>query len=907
MKRFLFTFVLMIAVMTVQGSDYDTDRGFRHPGGLHSESDFQRVRQQLADGNATVKAAYQVLCNSAYAKSTTGTTPVETIVRGGGSGENYMHAARGAATAYQNALRWRISGQVAYAKHAVEVLMQWARTTKAIGGDSNYALASGIYGYEFAQAAELVRDYEGWAREDFEEFKQWMLTVWYPYAIGFLRGRNGTWENTGKWWQAPGHYWSNWGLCNALCLISIGVLCDDVFIYNQGMSYYKYDQCGTYKDPRTEVPIKNDGLTEFLGNLVVTTTESDLETGAYGKIGQMQESGRDIGHTTMAAGLAVDIAKVGWNQGDDLFAYMDHRLAAGLEYVAAQTQSISDLPWTNYHVASSGYYYSDSRAALHTAPALGEQIRPYWGAVIGFYEGVKGVSMPFSEWSYGRMGIDGGGQGSVSGGYDHLGFSVLMNTREQQLASPEDVPTELTPMMTYSGSFNTNLIPGLAVERTLGNVSGKTIYHNEMGGLVNTYTTNNKTGVPKGQTLVLSPQLPEGVTDTGKWLWESGETTREITITTDRSRIYRVQYTNENGVTSEQSFSIAVQGDCTPTAVTPSYTVSGVTVNDTIVDILYGTTVTFGISGKGGFNTWTWEGGKTTETVTLSRITSSRTLTGAYVNQGGAQSEVTFHINVSRLRPVIAVNGEQTLDSVVIVSEGDDVVLGTEIASSFKNGTFLWDDESTADTLALDSIISSQEHTLVYTKGEQSYTLHFMVYVRPAKERLLEVGNYVIEEAVTGRLLTSEGKGSTPSFQPRDEANSLNQQWYLYRTSTTQPYYDLVALNDSSKLNAKGVLVTSTYRPYRIVFAAGTDLAAIYTNQSGVNPYLTVAEDGAIDFAGSAKLYGFPFQITPVTTDAINEIMVTPSGSEAFYDLSGRRVLHPHGIYIEGGKKRIKK
>ena len=98
--------------------------------------------------------------------------------------------------------------------------------------------------------------------------------------------------------------------------MSIGILCDDVFLYNQGLSFYKYDQVGTFVDPRTANPILNDGLTEFIGNLVVTTQNSELETGAYGKLGQMQESGRDIGHAAMAAGLAVDVAHIGWNQGE---------------------------------------------------------------------------------------------------------------------------------------------------------------------------------------------------------------------------------------------------------------------------------------------------------------------------------------------------------------------------------------------------------------------------------------------------------------------------------------------------------------------------------------------------------------------------------------------------------------
>ena len=90
------------------------------------------------------------------------------------------------------------------------------------------------------------------------------------------------------------------GIVQRLAVMSIGILCDDVFLYNQGLSFYKYDQVGTFVDPRTANPILNDGLTEFIGNLVVTTQNSELETGAYGKLGQMQESGRDIGHAAMA-------------------------------------------------------------------------------------------------------------------------------------------------------------------------------------------------------------------------------------------------------------------------------------------------------------------------------------------------------------------------------------------------------------------------------------------------------------------------------------------------------------------------------------------------------------------------------------------------------------------------------
>ena len=610
---------------------YDPDRGFRHPGGLHTQADFDRVKKQLEEKNTKVTQAYNILKSAEYAQSTTATYPVETIVRGGGVGENYMNACRGAAIAYQNALRWQIEGNRACARHAVDVLMQWAKVTKHIGGDSNYALAAGLYGYQFAQAAELVRDYEGWKAADFQLFQRWMLDVWYPSAIGFLRGRNGTWENAGRWWQAPGHYWSNWGLCNALCVISIGVLCDDVNIYNQGMSYIKYDQVGTFKEPRTANPIPNDGLTEFWGNLIVTTYPWEKETGAYGVVGQMNESGRDTGHSAMALGLAVDIAHQGWNQGDDLFSYMDHRLAAGTEYVAAQTQSVEGLPWKDYIYGSSGYYYTDSRCWTMTGPALGAQMRPYWATVVGHYEGVKGVRMPFSEMALEQMGIDGGGLGGTSGGYDHLGYSVLLNTRDG-LAAPDQIPTELQAKMI---------------------VAGKTILHNELGMLTNTFATTPlaQRGVAPGTVITLSPTLPDGVGDTGKWRWDTGETTREITLTASASRIYRVHYMNDAGVESEQSYAIAVLGDGQPTTLNPSVEVNGKLVSATELTVDYGTTVKLNMQPSGAFGECEWENGVKTSSTTLNTLTQDRQLTGCFVNQAGRRNYVTFHITVTPPAP----------------------------------------------------------------------------------------------------------------------------------------------------------------------------------------------------------------------------------------------------------------
>ena len=863
---------LILPTITRLIESYDTERGFIHPGGLHTQVDFNRVKAQLAAGNETVMAAYNILRNAAYAQPDVATWPVETIVRGGGVGENYINAARGATMAYQNALRWKIEDNENCAAAAVRILMQWANTTKNISGDSNYALAAGIYGYQFAQAAELVRDYEGWSSDDFLKFKQWMLSVWYPKSIGFLRNRNGSWENVGAWWRAPGHYWSNWGLCNALCIISIGILCDDVFIYNQGMSYYKYDQVGTFVNPRVDNPILGDGLNEFLGNLVVTTSESALETGAYGQLGQMQESGRDTGHPAMALGLAVDIAKVGWNQGDDLFSYMNHRLAAGIEYVAAQTQSIGGLPWTDFHYYSKGYAYTDPRSEIHMGPCMPVEIRRYWGNVIGVYEGIKGVTMPFSETSYTNMGIDGGGETiGHSSGYDHLGYTVLMNTYVPQLAETSQVPTELSPKMQYSGSWEP-LIPSKSVEETLGNIDGNIIAHNELGGLINNYFINNNTCVPTDESITLMPQLPDGEPDTGNWLWNTGETTRNITVPTNKSFVYRVTYTNANGIKSQQCFPIAVTGDGVPDRLKAIITYNGISTETDTQTVLYGTTVTLHAQADRGWGTYQWSTGETTEVITSRLITSDRDYTAYFKNQSGTYSSQTFHIHVTPALPYIIADNAVLNQAEKVVLQGTTTTLGIEIPDIINAEDITWSTGAHGSTVTIDNPQTTTTYTASFDWNGDTFTQTFNLIVvydedltgthylyNTATKRFLTAGNDYGTQATlrdTGADLTLAASGEGYTIDTRYNNGSTNQYlgadlyldnastvWYFTATNTygSKNTYTLTTdgINYMTAPMA-GDIVTTTTLPNapraQWVLYTRADLLAMMATASPVNP-----------------------------------------------------------------------
>lgn len=859
---------------------YDTNRGFIHPGGLHTQADFDRIKQQLADGNKKVTEAMNKLRMAEYAQPTTATYPTETIVRGG-SGENYINTCRGAAIAYQNALRWKIEDNQACAKHAVEVLMKWCNTTKNVTGSSDQFLAFGLYGYQFAQAAELMRDYEGWKPADFEKFKKWMLNIWYQGSIDFLRRHNGTWENSGKWWQAPGHYWSNWGLCNAMCVLSIGVLCDDVFIYNQGLGAIKYDQVGTFKDPRAEGTIYSDGLTEFLGNFVVTTYPSDLETGAYGKLGQLNESGRDAGHAAMSLGLAVDIAHQIWNQGDDLFAYMDHRLAAGTEYLAAQTQSVEGLPWVNYHYYTNGFHFSDSRSWLMTGPAMGAQMRPYWGTVIGIYEGVKGVKMPFSEQAYEKMGIDGGGQGGTSGGYDHMGYSVLMNTREPQIAPADKVPTELKGKIEYDG---------------------KTIDNNELGAIKNTYKVDKNKALPKGKTLTLKPQLPEGEEDTGNWKWNTGETTRDITVTTDKSYAYRATYTNKNGIESQQVFTIAVNEDANPmTKVNGYITYNGKEYTDSVT-VYYGETANLTLQGPDKYVVWgsyEWDNGATTNTITTAPIVRPRDFTGVYINQAGVRTPYKFHINVKYMQVQTKVNGVVKPDTTdVTVNIDDNVEIGPYVSKTLPGSTFLWNTGETTPTLTFNKIKESGIYTLDYEVNGEKGQLRYEVLVNDTVDIPIAEGDYMIFDRFHNTYLTAN-KSAKCTMTEKNENDILSQVWHFTNNGTEYNNLQSAKYEQYLRISAKIDDAVQRY-PFAFRKAIKTEFYEIHNY---IQSYWGFKDDGTISLSKGKEPTTYPLMLIPYTTNAI-DIPTATNGATAIYNIMGQKLTKPHrGINIINGKK----
>lgn len=256
-----------------------------------------------------------------------------------------------------------------------------------------------------------MRTYNGWSAQNIAKFQNMMVEVFYPLNHIFLEQHNGA---------AIDHYWANWDLCNIASMMSIGVLTDNRTMYDEAINYFK-------------TGAGNGQIEKMIWKLY----QVDGQT-----LGQGQEAGRDQGHAMLDFALLGVIAQTAYNQGDDLFGYLDNRILAGYvsmicpcachtdlnraEYVAKYNLG-NDVPYTTYT-------NSDVAQTVISNASRGD-IRPIWELLYNHYGVRKGLNVKYTK-QYRDLvvedgaGAEGGGgnYGPNSGGYDQLGFGTLMYT-----------------------------------------------------------------------------------------------------------------------------------------------------------------------------------------------------------------------------------------------------------------------------------------------------------------------------------------------------------------------------------------------------------------------------------------------------------------------------------------------
>ncbi|KAJ5660009.1 hypothetical protein N7507_006460 [Penicillium longicatenatum] len=371
---------------------------FVHPGALHTAQDFERINTHITNGDEPWNITWNLLISSDFAQSTYQPNPKVIVYRGydGVNTENYPSLYKDTAAAYQLAIRWKVTNNTSYADAAINILSSWAVTLTAINGTSDKFLASGLYGYQMANAAELMSDYAGWDTSNKTATATMLTDVFASMNMLFMEEHNG---------NDYYHYYANWDLCNLASLLAIGIFTDNQTMYDYALNYVRNGP-------------SNGALPVFgIANYTEPCSEKTLTQG--------QEAGRDQGHSTLDIVLLGVIAQQAYNQGDDLFATYGNEILNAAEYVGKYNVGY-DVPYTLYES------YQGNQTVISNG-SRGD-VRPGFELLSAHYGQLKGLDSSWTD-AYRDMvnanstdGVEGGGgnYGTTSGGFDGLGFGTLL-------------------------------------------------------------------------------------------------------------------------------------------------------------------------------------------------------------------------------------------------------------------------------------------------------------------------------------------------------------------------------------------------------------------------------------------------------------------------------------------------
>ncbi|WOO43071.1 alginate lyase family protein [Rubellicoccus peritrichatus] len=191
-----------------------TAQPFEHPGGLHSRSQIETSRAEIAEGSQPWAAAYELLIEEVEQGLEKSPEPVEDFSVPGryidkeGHIEAMGRLSNDGWLAYSNAVAYQLTTgeeRDAYANKAVEVIDAWATTNKKT---SNYdgELAMADAGVSLVFAAELIRDYEGWSKAQRKAFKDWLINVYLAACTKIAESKN-NWGDWGTLGSAAAHYY----------------------------------------------------------------------------------------------------------------------------------------------------------------------------------------------------------------------------------------------------------------------------------------------------------------------------------------------------------------------------------------------------------------------------------------------------------------------------------------------------------------------------------------------------------------------------------------------------------------------------------------------------------------------------------------------------------------------------
>ncbi|MFA7344274.1 MAG: LamG-like jellyroll fold domain-containing protein [Terrimicrobiaceae bacterium] len=425
---------------------------FNHEGALNTDAELQFIKAQIQKNAQPWSRNYERL---GRAGSLTYTPHPVAHVSQGFSGDADVGGAdliNDSIAAYAEALMWKFSGNNAYADKAVQILNAWSSILVDIRGPNWYLLAAWSGGIH-PLAADIIRDYPGWAVADKARYKNMLNTIYLP-----LLNKRYSYGNR------------EFAVCQALC--AIGVFNEDRAAFYQGIHHWmSYFPCYVYMTadgPKPKVAdywvteptldqyyamhanifpnranswidkpnnpqpgVLGDDKTGMVGSYSTGDATSlwngmNLSNGFYQ--GACSETLRDLGHVEASVAAIFSVAEIARVQGFDLYTAAKARMAVFLEFQAGLRQFINPMPAsyivkslnfaptyeTGYNRLSNVLGMSLPRTKRIIYPAI-RSAQPWATEPAPSY--INAVNDEGKHWL--------GGQGTYSGGFESLTHGEL--------------------------------------------------------------------------------------------------------------------------------------------------------------------------------------------------------------------------------------------------------------------------------------------------------------------------------------------------------------------------------------------------------------------------------------------------------------------------------------------------
>lgn len=279
-------------------------KSFVHPGAPLTIRDLKALKDNL--GNEPWKTGYEALASSRHSS-------LEYCMRGPTRNVSRApHVDRllwiSDMDAIWNLARmWYFTGDARYAQKSRDILLAWAENHILFSGRES-ALDIGDYAYKFVGAAEILRGtWPEWRDVDTEQVKHYFRRTLIPATRPYGENQYGA-ANKG-----------------ALSLVANGLMaifCDDAAELDSVV--YKFRTLA-------HIGLRNSNA-----------------------IGQIGDSGRDIGHAHGQFLCMAMLSEALWKQGIDIYSEMDNRLLAIGEYFARRN---ADLPTPFLPFGTTDAYY----------------------------------------------------------------------------------------------------------------------------------------------------------------------------------------------------------------------------------------------------------------------------------------------------------------------------------------------------------------------------------------------------------------------------------------------------------------------------------------------------------------------------------------------------------------------